>query len=111
MKDFSVWISAEEWAPREWQPANDATDVVVTLPDGTRWTATFCSYRYVETLRAKYASDGKCLGGRYQWMANMVLVEDTSRATTEAVIQDLLGTGEFPSAFSKSPAEIGEGAL
>ena len=69
---------------------NDATDVVVTLPNGTRWTATFCSYRYVETLRAKYATDGECLGGRYQWMANMVLVEDTSRAMTEALIQDLL---------------------
>ena len=84
MDDFSVWISAETWAPGEWQPANNATDVMVTLSDGTRWTATFCSYQYVDTLRVKYAADGECLGGRYQWMVNMVLVEDTSRATTEA---------------------------
>jgi hypothetical protein len=111
MRDLSVWISAEEWAPGEWEPANDATDVIVTLPDGTRWTATFCSYRYVATLRAKYASDGDCLGGRYQWMTNMVLVENTSRAMTEAVVQDLLATGEFPSAFSQSPVETGGQAL
>jgi hypothetical protein len=106
-----VWISAEHWARGEWEPANDATDVVVTLPNGTRWTATFCAYLYVETLRMKYATDGECLGGRYQWMANMVLVEDTSRATTEAVIRDLLATGEFSSAFSQSPAERSEQAL
>ena len=111
MKAFSIWISAEERALGEWQPANDVTDVVVTLGNGTRWTASFCSYRYVETLRAKYASDGECLNGRYQWMANMVLVEDTSRATTEAVVQDLLASGEFASAFSQSPAEISEQAL
>jgi hypothetical protein len=109
--DFSVWISAETWAPSEWQPANDATDVLVTLADGTRWTATFCAYRYVETLRANYTATSECLGGRYLWMANMVLVEDTSRATTEAVVRDLLASGEFQSCFNQAPAEINERAI
>jgi hypothetical protein len=110
MKDFTVWISGEEWAPGEWDPANDATDVIVTLVDGTRWTATFCAYRFVETLRAKYAADGESLAGRYIWMADMVLVHDTSRPTTEAVIRDLLSTGDLPSAFSPVLAESDESA-
>jgi len=110
MKDFTVCISGEEWAPGEWDPANDATDVLVTLVDGTRWTATFCAYRFVETLRGKYAADGECLAGRYVWMADMVLVEDTSRPTTEAVIRDLLSTGELQSAFSPVVAESDDSA-
>ena len=111
MQDFSVWISAEHWAPGVWQPADDATDVLATLADGTRWTATFCSFRHVKTLRAKYAADGECLGGRYQWMANMVLVEDTSRATTESVVRDLLASAEFRAAFRQAPAEIADPAV
>src|SRR5258705_11578777 len=106
MQEFSVWISAEHWAAGEWQPDNDAVDVQVTLVDDTRWVATFCAYKFVDTLRAKYASDGESLGGRYVWIADMVLVEDTSRRTIEAVVEDLLSSGEFRIAFDKSPPEI-----
>ena len=111
MHDFSVWISAEHWAPGQWQPENEAVDVQVTLPDQTRWVATFCSYKFVDTLRAKYAADGQSLGGRYVWIADMVLVEDTSRATIESVVHNLLNTGDFRSAFDECPPSIDERAV
>jgi hypothetical protein len=111
MQDFSVWISAEHWAPGQWQPDNDAVDVQVTLVDGTRWVATFCAYKYVDTLRTQFASDGECLGGRYLWIADLVLVEDTSRGTIEAVVQDLLRSGEFEGAFDRCPPDITERAV
>ena len=111
MHEFSVWISAEHWAAGQWQPDNEAVDVQVTLADQTRWVATFCSYTFVDTLRAKYAADGESLGGRYVWIADLVLVEDTSRATIEAVVQDLLRSGEFQSAFDECPPDIEEQAV
>ena len=111
MHAFSVWISAEHWATGQWQPDNDAVDVQVTLADHTRWVATFCAYKYVDTLRAKYASDGECLGGRYLWIADMVLVEDTSRPTVEAVVEDLLASGHLQSAFDECPRETDEQAV
>jgi len=43
-------------------------------------------------------------------MADMVLVHDTSRPTTEAVIRDLLSTGDLTSAFSPVLAESDESA-
>src|SRR5262245_4166270 len=101
MESVSVCISAETWRPGGWTPDNDATDDAVTLTDGSRWFATFCSYSYVETLREKWAATGECLRGRYLWMSNLVLVDDTSRATTEAVIRDMLTTGEFRRAFGR----------
>jgi hypothetical protein len=56
--EFQVWIEAEEWAPGVWQPADDITDAIVTLADGTRWVATICAFAHVERLRANYATNG-----------------------------------------------------
>lgn len=111
MQDFSVWISAAMRAPGESVPANDATDVIVNLPDGSRWAATFCAFAYVDTLRERWAARGECLGGRYLWMARLVLAEDTSRETTEAVVRDLIASGEFRSSFTPAPAQANEAAI
>ena len=102
---FTLWISAEHWASGEWTPDDDVTDVVVTLADGTRWTATFCAFGHVATLRRLWDQHGEALGGRYVWMANLILVEDTSRETTTAVVDNLLRTGEFEAAFGRAGAE------
>src|SRR5918998_864021 len=98
---FRLWISAEHWAPGEWTPRDDVTDIVVTLADGTRWTATCCAYGHVATLRRLWEQNGEALGGRYVWMANLILVEDTSRETTTEVITSLLRSSEFRSAFAR----------
>ena len=102
---FEIWIEAEHWGPGEWQPQNDVTDAIVTLEDGTRWVASFCAFAHVATLRANCASNGECLGGRYLWASDLILVDDTSRASIDAVVRDLLATGEFRSASSEIAQE------
>jgi hypothetical protein len=98
---FELWIEAEEWPVGEWEPADAVTDVVVTLGDGSRWIATFCAFAHVETLRRNCAATGENLAGRYLWASDLVLVDDTSRATVVAVVADLLAAGDLPSAFSE----------
>ncbi len=105
MESISIWLEAEHWGPGEWNPPDDLTDAIVTLGDGTRWVASFCSYAHVETLRVRFAATGDCLGGRYLWLSDLILVEDTSRATIEAVIRDLLATDYFRSAFDQCPPD------
>ena len=95
----SIWLSAETEAPGQWNPTDDAVDVEVTLTDGSRWGGTFVTYRYLETLRARYANSGECLSGRYFWAANLVLCDLVDRPTIEAVVADLLATGELQSAL------------
>ena len=51
-----LWIEAEEWAPGQWEPTNDVTEVAVTLDDGSRWVATFCAFDHLATLRANCAA-------------------------------------------------------
>lgn len=104
VQPFLLWIEAEEWAPGQWNPADDVTDVVVTLPDGSRWVASFCAFGHLATLRANCAASGENLGGRYLWASDLVLVDDTSRASIEAVVRDLLANDELTSAFSPADA-------
>jgi len=106
MSSYTLWISAEHWVSGEWTPRDDVTDVVVTLADGTRWTATFCAFAHVATLRQLWERNGEALGGRYVWMVNLILVEDTSRETTTAVVNSLLRSSEFTSAFARAGPEL-----
>ncbi len=100
---FQLWIEAEEWAPGEWDPADDVTDAIVTLADGTRWVASFCTFDHIAQLRANCAESGECLSGKYLWASDLILVDDSSRSSLEAVVRDLLAADELHSAFS--PAE------
>jgi hypothetical protein len=95
-----LWIEAEAWAPGEWQPADAVTEAVVTLGDGSRWIGTFCAFAHVAQLRATCAESGECLRGKYLWASDLVLVDDTSRPSIEAVVRDLLATGDLRSALS-----------
>ena len=101
MSDFSLWIEAEGWAPGQWEPTNDVTDAVVTLADGSRWVATFCAFAHVEVLRRNCAASGECLSGKYLWASDLILVDDTSRASLEAVVADLIEREELESACSE----------
>lgn len=107
----STWISAEEWAPGEFDPTCDAVDVVVTLPEGTRWGATVLTPSYMAQVRRTSRESGECLGGRYFWLAWPIFTDDLSRPTIEAIVADLLASGEFPAAFQPLGAETSEPAI
>ena len=109
VQPFLLWIEAEEWAPGRWTPSDDVTDVIVTLADGSRWIASFCSFDHLATLRANCAASGENLGGRYLWASDLVLVDDTSRSSIEAIVRDLLANDELQSAFSPADDEEAEG--
>jgi hypothetical protein len=88
-----------------WQPLDDVTDAIVTLADGSRWIATFCAFAHLPTLRRNCAESGECLGGKYLWASDLILIDDTSRPSIEAAVQDLLHTGELRSAFRECEAD------
>ena len=105
MEVVEIWIEAEHWAPGQWTPRDDITDAIVTLNDGTRWVATFCAFEHLAALRRNSAESGECLGGKYFWASDLVLIDDTSRPSIEVVVRDMLASGEFPGAFSQCEAD------
>ena len=104
MPDYEIWIEAEHWSPGQWVPRNANSDVIVTFPDGRRWTATFVSYENISTMRLKNQETGECLTGRYFWAADLVLVDEVTRSRIGDVINDLLARGEFAGAFKEIDA-------
>ncbi len=103
MKIESIWIEAEEWASGEWTPANDNTDVIVTLEDKSRWIASFFSYSNIISLVNKNKLTGECLSGKYFWASDMVLADEVSRSRIEEIVMYLVIQEplEFQSIFTR----------
>lgn len=100
-KCYSTWIEAEQWSEGEWNIYNDNTDVIVTFEDGSRWIASFFTYRNIQTLTEKNRNTGECLQGRYFWASDMVLIDECSRNRIEEVIEHLIEGQEFELIFNK----------
>lgn len=101
---YSIWIEAEQWAPGQWTPADDNSDVVVTFDDGEQWVATFFTYRNILSLSEENSRTGENLGGRYLAATDMILVDEVTRPRIEEVVADLLANGGFHLFFSRADA-------
>jgi hypothetical protein len=99
---YTIWIEAELWAPGQWNPVDDTTDVIVTFADRSRWVATFFSYANIATRVTNYRRSGESLGGKYFWSSDMILVDEVSRKRLEEVVAHLLHKGDFKRIFTRS---------
>ncbi|WP_169083268.1 hypothetical protein [Paenibacillus sp. PL91] len=98
---YSIWIEAEEWAEGEWDIHDDNTDIIVTFEDGSRWVASFYTYKNIQTLAEKNRRTGECLHGKYFWGSDMLFVDECSRIRIEEVIEHLIRKGDFELIFGK----------
>lgn len=73
-------------------PLDCNSDVLFELDDGSRWCATFFTYRNIETLRKKNQSTGECLYGTYFCAPEMILVSEMSEEVVARVLQELLAS-------------------
>lgn len=93
----TIWCEFEAWP--SYDPLGDNSDIIVTLEDGSRWAATFATYRNVERLAAKNRRTGECLSGQYLGIPHLILVEELSRSLVEAVVEDILQNGTLAVCF------------
>ncbi|WP_379136709.1 hypothetical protein [Paenibacillus sp. sgz500958] len=83
---YTIWIEAEQWAEGEWNIHDDNTDAIVTFEDGSRWVASFFTYKNIQTLARKNHQTGEFLGGKYFWGSDMIFVDECSRSRIEEVV-------------------------
>lgn len=76
-------------------PLDCNSDVIFQLSDGSKWAATFFTYRNIETLRKKNQLTGECLNGRYFCAADMILISEMSKEIILSVLQEMLRQGEI----------------
>lgn len=100
-QDYLIWIEAEEWEEGTWSIYDDNTDVIVKFQDETEWIASFFTYANINKLIEKNKTTGECLGGRYFWSSDMILIDEISREAIEEVIKDLIKENCFESIFTR----------
>ncbi|MFF2092277.1 hypothetical protein [Paenibacillus sp. NPDC058174] len=98
---YSIWLEAEAWLEETWDIHDVNMDVIVEFEDGSRWIATFYTYKNILTLAEKDKQTGEHLNGKYFWGSDMVLVDECSRSRIEEVIEHLLNKGDFVTIFDK----------
>ena len=99
--NYKVKLEAEFWAEGEWTPSDDSSNVWVEFENGTRWAATFFSYQNILSLKEKNQVTGECLRGKYFCATDMILIDEISRASIEAVIANLIEENNFDVYFSQ----------
>jgi hypothetical protein len=78
---------------------DDNIDIEVTLAGGERFTATFTTLKNIATIMERYQKSGECLGGKYFWASELVVVDDLNLDSIRKVVADLLKSGELFRAF------------
>ena len=104
----NIWIESEIVGRiKGGEPVvDDNSDVIVTFSDGRRFVATLFTYENILTLAAKNRGTGECLGGKYFWASDMLLVDRLDRATITEVVHELIREGEFTQIFKLCAAEM-----
>ncbi|QUL52688.1 hypothetical protein KDC22_19855 [Paenibacillus tritici] len=105
---YSIWIEAEQWAEGEWSIYDDNTDAIITFEDGSRWGASFFTYKNIQKLVAKNQQTGEYLQGKYFWGSDMVLVDECSRKRIEEVVEHLIRIGDFETIFKNYSSRKGD---
>lgn len=73
-------------------------DVIVDLPDGSRWTLTLFSVDEVRRLLARWKQNGEVANGSYFWAVDHVIVAEPGLPAMTAAIRELVRSGELISA-------------
>ena len=85
----SIWYEADEWAEL-FSENDDNMDVIFTLSDGTKWIASFFTYRNILSLARKNKETGECLNGLYFCAADMILIEKLTKDNIQRVLDEIL---------------------
>jgi hypothetical protein len=70
-------------------------DVHLYANDRRHYVGTFGTIDDVVQVMARWRDTGECLGGRYFWTADLVLVDRADIATIVATVDDLAAQGEL----------------
>lgn len=87
------------WSPGQHDPDDLNSNVWVYFDDGTRWCATFYTFRNIEMLRKKNEQSGELLNGKYFVADHMILIDRLTKGDVESVVNDMIEAKEFDHYF------------
>jgi hypothetical protein len=80
---------------------DENADIHVYLDDGSLYIGTIYTIRNVQHLMEKFEQSGECAAGRYMFDPTMLIIRDFRPETIQAVVENLVKTGELAKVFLK----------
>lgn len=74
-------------------------DVEAVSPFGARYTATVATLGQLREIMDRWQTTGECLGGRYLWVSELIVVRDLSTQGIAAVVRDLIESDQVGAAM------------
>jgi hypothetical protein len=68
-------------------------DLVLTLADGSRWSATVLTLAEIDSIWRRWEITGECFSGRYFNCPDLLLVKEAGIDNICEVLKDILATG------------------
>lgn len=91
MEIREIWFEFDEWSDRHDEDDSNA-DVCFELNDGTKWCASFFTYRNLLSLSEKNRTTGECLSGEYFYADKPIFVSKISKELIVSVLNDIIQT-------------------
>ncbi|MBQ9746243.1 MAG: hypothetical protein IJW21_05420 [Clostridia bacterium] len=95
-----IWFEFDEWC-EGYSEDDENADVIFELSDGSRYCATFFTYKNLHTLAQRARATGENLFGTYFCAEKPVFIERMNKQTILAVIHDIMSKGETDTAFCR----------
>ncbi len=86
---------------QNFDPANEAVEVVITTKSGARYHANFITRDYENYLFEKNTRTGECVSGTYLWIPSRISVREISEEVVRRTVDDLIRNLEIEKAFEK----------
>src|SRR4051812_13424449 len=81
-------------------PTTAPWDIQLDTSD-RRYVGTVATIDDIQRVMALWATTGECLGGRYFWWSDLIIVESLDRELIADLVEDLVQTKELPSAMTE----------
>ena len=95
--DFRIDIPDRE----NFNPLNEAVEVVLSTPAGERYSANFITKKFIDYIFDKNRKTGECANGTYFCMPNMIIIRELNERDVKTTIDDLIKNIEIESYFKK----------
>ncbi|MDE6519547.1 MAG: hypothetical protein K2K91_03675 [Ruminococcus sp.] len=91
MEIKNIWFEFETWADG-YNEYDANSDVYFELDDGTKWSATFFTYKNLFNLSKKNQLTGECLAGQYFYADKPIFISKMSKQLIISVLNDIIQT-------------------
>lgn len=91
MEIRNIWFEFEMWEDG-FDEYDENSDVHFELSDGTKWCATFITYKNLLSLSKKNQVTGECLSGQYFYADKPIFISKMSKELIISVLGHIIQT-------------------